>query len=53
VSENVGSVTMSGFPDITTPGFLALCQKETGLIIKLKCETHTAEDLTDLIMLKH
>jgi len=29
VSENVGSVPINGrFPDISPPGFLALCQKE-------------------------
>ena len=53
MSENVGSVLMcGGFPDISAPGFLALCQKVTGQIIKLKRETHKAEDLIDLIMLK-
>lgn len=53
MSENVGSVPMcGGFLDISAPGFLALCQKVTGQIIKLKCESHKTEDLIDLTMLK-
>lgn len=41
-----------GFLDISAPCFLALWQEVTGKIIKLKRETHKAEDLTDLIILK-
>lgn len=49
----MGSLSMcGGFPDISAPGFLALCQKVTGQIIKLKRETHKAEDLIYLITLK-
>lgn len=53
MSENVGSVPMcGGFLDISAPGFLALCQKVTGQVIKLRHDTHKAEDIIDWIMLR-
>lgn len=36
-----------GFLDISGPRFLALLQKVTGQIIKLKHETHKEEDPRD------
>lgn len=41
-----------GFLDISAPGFLALWQKVTGQIIKLKRENHKAENPTDFIIFR-